>query len=653
MARITYIPAIDGLRTLAIVPVILFHLGLQWIPGGFAGVDVFFVISGYLITSIILSEVRDNTFSFLQFWKRRVQRILPALMAMVLATLATGYTLRYGYDVQDLGLQGLTALTSLANIYLWSSAGDYWGSTAEHALLLHTWSLSVEEQFYLFFPPLIFALQRQTPQRLLYGMGALVLISLGLYFSRAHEHATETFYLLHTRIWELGVGSLLAMWFFLHPHWQPKRTHRGFAIVGLLAILFAYGWLNDKRVAEGALLLPVIGTALIILDQQCRDSWLNRWLASVTMVKVGQLSYSLYLWHWPIIVLAEEQFPDAVVWQRCLAVLVLTVALAVWSYRFIEKPMRHHPRALPWIGVAALIVFALAAAMSRTGKYFDVSAYAPTVWRGPLYDVAPIPVEASERWRREGLDVAQTRHFNAEAHARAGIARAYGDGKPDIVVIGDSLALAVAGQVDDIAREHKQDVVFFTARGTPIFPATKQENITATRFFTAAQKTAFDRERRERLAQWKPRVVVITGRWMALAQPNEQAQAREFIATLTAAGSRIILLEQPPELLTGDTTTVQYLAHAGIAPEDAQTTALPEYRTPFHDTGQAFIRALANDCAACTYVATRDLFLTSDGRIRVIDDHSVLYRDDDHLSDAGAQRLRPRLQSAIVTEISR
>jgi len=158
--EIRYRPEIDGLRAIAVIPVILFHMGFQWIPGGFIGVDVFFVISGFLITSIILQDVGQERFSYSDFWLRRIRRILPALMVMVFTISIVGSIVLYAPQISNLGEHGLAALLSLANIDFWLHAGNYWGASAKDSPFLHTWTLSVEEQFYLFFPFLLILLLR-------------------------------------------------------------------------------------------------------------------------------------------------------------------------------------------------------------------------------------------------------------------------------------------------------------------------------------------------------------------------------------------------------------------------------------------------------------------------------------------------------------
>ena len=165
---------------------ILFHMGAKWVPGGFIGVDVFFVISGYLITSIILKDYDRGLFKFTHFWLRRIRRILPALLVMLLTTSIAGYFICYGQDVHDLGRQGVSALLSFANIYLWRLAGNYWGQQAENSVFLHTWSLSVEEQFYLFVPFLLIVLLKFYKKQLVASIATLVIISFLLFLYGSH-----------------------------------------------------------------------------------------------------------------------------------------------------------------------------------------------------------------------------------------------------------------------------------------------------------------------------------------------------------------------------------------------------------------------------------------------------------------------------------
>ena len=299
MANVGYRLEIDGLRAVAVIPVILFHMGLSWIPGGFIGVDVFFVISGFLITSIIKKELDQGNFSFRDFWARRVRRILPAMIFVTAVTLAVTYFFVFRPDQQAIGKQALAALLSVANIYFWRSAGDYWGSEAEESPFLHAWSLSVEEQFYLFFPVVMWLIFRFRSQWLQGCILTATLGSLALFLWGLPEHRDATFYLLPTRVWELGTGCLLAVSL---GHQSPRSSNFGiFAIAGLGMVIASYLFVDKLSAGLG---LGVVGAAMIIAFGQ--TGLCNKLLSQRSVVHIGKISYSLYLWHWPVLVLAKH-----------------------------------------------------------------------------------------------------------------------------------------------------------------------------------------------------------------------------------------------------------------------------------------------------------------------------------------------------------
>jgi len=199
MFSISYRPEIDGLRAFAVIPVILFHMDYEWIPGGFIGVDVFFVISGFLITSILKRELEAGTFTFRNFWARRIRRILPAMIVVSIVTLAVTYVFVFKPDRPLIATQCVAALASVANIYSWRTAGDYWGTEADQSPFLHMWSLSVEEQFYLFFPIFMWMAFALRPRRLQGFISFVIVSSLPVFLYGSQAHPVATFYLLPTR----------------------------------------------------------------------------------------------------------------------------------------------------------------------------------------------------------------------------------------------------------------------------------------------------------------------------------------------------------------------------------------------------------------------------------------------------------------------
>ena len=201
---------IDGLRSIAVIPVILFHLGFNWISGGYLGVDVFFVISGYLITTILLKDITSNSFSMKEFWFKRIKRILPALLSVIIITLLIVPFLIYKGDILSLTSEIIPSIFSYSNFYSWFNNGNYWGESAENSFFLHAWSLSVEEQFYIFFPFFLFLLHK-FKLSITKWLITIITISLIAFLFGSQYHPAFTFYMLPTRAWELLSGGLLAV----------------------------------------------------------------------------------------------------------------------------------------------------------------------------------------------------------------------------------------------------------------------------------------------------------------------------------------------------------------------------------------------------------------------------------------------------------
>ncbi len=341
----TYRAEIDGLRCLAVIPVILFHMGFTWIEGGYVGVDVFFVISGFLISTIILREVENESFTFKGFWARRVRRILPALIVMLTATLAMVSLYSFRGDSSRFAIQGAAAVLSFSNIALWKNTGSYWGTNAQNSPFLHTWSLSVEEQFYLIYPVFIFVLLRFARRALVPVMFSVTLFSFILYLFGSHYKPSATFYLLPTRIWELGCGCLLAIWQVQEQNANAltsytRRHSEALATAGLAAIIASYFVFSEDFWFPGHLAIPVLGTSLFIGFAN-GSTGAGRLLSLSPLVHIGKMSYSLYLWHWPVIVLVPVCFRSTRWVERTDCMLLLMTTLAYLSYRFVETPTRH------------------------------------------------------------------------------------------------------------------------------------------------------------------------------------------------------------------------------------------------------------------------------------------------------------------------
>lgn len=344
-SKLNYRPEIDGLRAIAVSLVIAFHAGFGC-PGGYIGVDVFFVISGFLITSLILKDLENNCFSLTDFWERRARRILPVLAVVILSTLLAGCFLLLPGDLESLGRATASQAVFASNIYHWRTSG-YFSATADEKPLLHTWSLAVEEQFYLIAPLLIWVMYRCRPvdrrRHLTISLIAGFIVSFSLSVIGVARYPSSTFYLLPTRAWELILGAVLANWRCRSAlHGQPRFREVG-ATTGLVLIVYPSFFYTERTSFPGlAALVPCLGTALVIATNSSHAplTLVGTLLACRPLRFIGRISYSLYLWHWPVLafcryfVIAPLCFP-----ARCLAIS-FAIVLAIMSYRFVETPFR-------------------------------------------------------------------------------------------------------------------------------------------------------------------------------------------------------------------------------------------------------------------------------------------------------------------------
>lgn len=345
-----YRPDIDGLRAIAVLAVTLYHAFPGLLPGGFVGVDIFFVISGFLISTILYQNIERDSFSFLDFYGRRVRRIFPALVLVLASVYGVAWFSFLGPEFKDMGFTMAAGAGFVANLALWSQSG-YFDSAAELKPLLHLWSLGIEEQFYILWPVVLLASWKmlRSVKAMLLMAWVLAALSLLACLIQVPVNPVAAFYSPGTRIWELLAGAILAYW-FLHPplalRWlaqSPARAN-GVAAAGLVLLLGSALLLSKDMPFPGwRALWPVLGAVLLIAADM--RAWTNRViLSNRALVWVGVISYPIYLWHWPLLALARiyhgAEPPTAV---RAGAVL-LTVLLAWLTYRLVERPLRFGSR---------------------------------------------------------------------------------------------------------------------------------------------------------------------------------------------------------------------------------------------------------------------------------------------------------------------
>lgn len=362
---------IDGLRAVAVLPVILFHAGFQFVGGGFVGVDIFFVISGYLITTILINELEAGHFSIINFYERRARRILPALFVLLLACLPFAWLWLIPEDLKGFA-QSLMAVTTFASNILFWRQSDYFDVAAEFKPLLHTWSLAVEEQFYLLFPLFLMLFWRRSQRLLLALLAGAALLSLGAAQWGVAYNPTATFFLLPTRGWELAIGALCAFYMTRAAAGQPApRASQWGSLAGLALIAFSiFAFSKHTPFPSVYALLPTVGAALVILFAT-PATLAGRILGSRLAVGIGLVSYSAYLWHQPILAFARHRSLDGPSQPQMAALVALTLVLAYLSWQYIEKPFRNRSKfgrtqIFTFAAAGSLLFFAIGIAGHKT-----------------------------------------------------------------------------------------------------------------------------------------------------------------------------------------------------------------------------------------------------------------------------------------------
>ncbi|MEO6300687.1 MAG: acyltransferase family protein [Paracoccaceae bacterium] len=428
MPRERYRPEIDGLRALAVLPVIFYHLSAALIPAGFLGVDVFFVISGYLITGLLVADLKGNRFTLWRFYERRARRILPALFLVIGASVLPAALLMLPGQHTDFGWAILAAIGFLSNLLYYQSTGYFMPST-DVMPLLHTWSLAVEEQFYLFFPPILYAAWRLREKKALVVVVALLgLTSLILHILLSQQDPAAAFYLLPARAWELMAGSLVA----LTPR-LPRRVLAEVAtIAGLSMIVVAYCQLGCMQVlADFPTLLPVCGTALFLWSGG--QSQVGQAIAIAPLRGIGMISYSAYLWHWPLLAFWHLSGGTEITGTTGAVFVIGTLALATLTYQCVERPFRDRRETAPFPS-RALVPFLGTCAVALT--LFAILPLIPSAigTRSGPTDAAAIEARLQVNY---GLNMACEGAFTLDPACRT-------SDHPAILLWGDSFAMHLA-----------------------------------------------------------------------------------------------------------------------------------------------------------------------------------------------------------------
>lgn len=482
---------IDGLRSVAIIPVVLYHAGISMFSGGFVGVDVFFVISGYLITSIILSDIDKDRFTITNFYFRRVKRIFPALYLLFIFTSVFCLFFYMPADLKAYGKSLFGSVFFISNVVFWREKG-YFEAASELKPLLHTWSLSVEEQFYIFYPVMMLLLAKYFRKRYVSAVFVVFTMSFLLCLWGTVKYSSASFFLLPTRAWELMIGCLLALGFF--PKTGNVKLLNLLSASGIILIFYSVFSFDSETKFPGFMaLIPCAGTALIIYSgcfvsasSDNAKPIINKILSFKPFVIVGLISYSLYLWHW-VLFAFRNYYKDVAnsVLMSNWVLIPLSFIFAAVSYYIVEKPFRdikwEDRKKLFAYSFAIMIVFALAGMVTAVESGF--------------------PARFSDKVSIYSFGREDKRLFRDNKYYKLGVENI----EPSFLLWGDSHAMAIAPGIDEIAKKMNKSGLFINMGGCPpVWGIAKQGRTSCIEF----NKKVF-----EKVSSMPIKNVILASRW--------------------------------------------------------------------------------------------------------------------------------------------
>ncbi len=639
-----YRPEIDGLRAIAVIAVIVFHLNASWLPGGFIGVDIFFVISGFLITKIFIRNFNENNFNILEFWSKRIRRLLPALLFLIFLVSSYSYLFIYYGEWPSISLQTLTTLGSIANLEMWKHANDYWGASAEKTPLLHMWSLAVEEQFYLVYPIFFIIFYKIGGMKMIkYALAILTFISLVLCVIITYRDVSLAFYMLPTRAWELGVGGLVAL--ISKAHKKDNNHLKLFQYIGFSLILISSIFISAQEFPGYKAILPVLGTALFIYSSPS-SSWLNSFLSSKLLVWIGRLSYSLYLWHWPVIVFMQKHSSFLGTKNTYILSILIFLTLAIISYYFVEKIWRYKKSKQSYLCIGLGFIICM---IFGFFLYFynppALKEYKKVYWYGELYS-------NNTGGKRGILDRAKYREIVRPMKSKSldlsyesgGVIKAYGDHKIDIMVLGSSHGQMWSSTIDNIAKELYVDVSFYSVGGVKsVFKIEDLKDNPKTYL------EKFNKSRYDYFKKWKPKVIFILERWSVVGY--SKVELIEFLEVFNNGYTQVVFLSEPACLKEAYYSSLKLLAHYK-APIDA-TFSIKNFYINERRHMHLVLDEIANKLEYVHYVNLEAYYFDDSSHEFgfFVENGQLLYIDDNHLSHYGAMKSKEAIKQKLINLI--
>lgn len=659
-----YRPEIDGLRALAVMPVMLFHAGFATFSGGYVGVDVFFVISGYLITSIILSEIEQGSFSLINFYERRARRILPALFFVILITLPLAWLWLLPRNLKDYSESLIAVATFCSNIFFWRE-NNYFDMAAELKPLLHTWSLAVEEQFYLLFPLFMLIFWRFGRSVVVVLLLIVGLLSLGLSQWGAIDRSSAAFYLLPTRGWELLMGAFVPLVWL---RWQKRPDASGYvsqalSLLGLLMVIYAVLSFDHRTAFPGFYaVIPTLGTLLMIMFAM-PGTWVHRLLSQKLLVGIGLISYSAYLIHQPILAFAKYRNLGELSESLGAIFILASLILGYLCWRWVERPFRDRSR----FSRQQIFVFAAGGTVL-------------TVLAGVI-GIALSPVQFFLTEQQEQLLVS-TQVTDMKIRGDCSIdydpAQPYAGLclispaknqtiQPAFAVFGDSHSAVALHGFDRLARESRLDYAHSGLGGC--LPLVGVD--VAMGNYAAGVCRDFVEGHLAFVEKHNIPEVFLVARWTLYAGgavTNDKSQyflirdeddewslsrtrenfvfaLHETVRRYQALGAKVHFVEQAPEQHFNPFLSITYYDQAAIPDVIRERSVTVEQHHAVQAYNREMLHAVAQETSAT--VVTVDQYLCNDRVCPVGSQKRLYYNDSNHLSDYGAELLVDSFRQAL------
>ena len=647
-----YRPEIDGLRAVAVIPVILFHLGYQWIDGGYLGVDIFFVISGYLITSILVTDISSGNFNMFEFWKRRVKRLLPALLVVLLF-----FLLIYPFALFKPNIKAATydinpAIFSYFNFHALIQFGDYWGYKADNSFFLHTWSLSLEEQFYLIYP-LFLLFSYKYFKKSIIPLVVITLTSFLIYIILISKNQTYAFYLLPSRLWELSVGGIFSL-INLNLVIKNKIFKASILYIGFLLIITGYLIPSFSNLTLTiSTFLAVIG-ALVILSFCNQSDYLGKALSIKPLVYLGKISYSLYLWHWPIIVLFSVfswQLSQYNKYYIDLLIFSLTLLISVLSYHFIENKTRKGKHTIKL--VVGLIIITVSVSSYYKSNHFNVyynSQFNQVKYYLRYFDISPKQVDLkpyNTLIHNVYLPKRQSKHANA--YKEGGIKTIIKSKVPELILFGDSHGVMWGKLINDICDSLAISRSCYTSNAVnPFFNLKNINEQEENNYYSKEEKNNYAKSLIQKIEKWKPKIFIIACMWENYANKEDLLNLLDY---LKSKSIKVIIFNQPPRLdFIGDNNASQYFTYLGFHPtKDLQLIKTPNNKLVKEENNK--IKRLKKKYENLEVYDVYSKMIKDEETI-ISNGKEIYYFDDDHLTYEGTKYHRKNIIKLLTASFN-